>query len=198
MHSQSTAALSQYKRFLLHLGSLSDASWKLLEETLEVRSVRKNECIVEEGKTCKFIDYIHAGCFRTYHLTHDGRETTTALNTESSFVTDMKSLSQGLPSELFIEALEPSVVVRLYKAKLIGLYKEAQELETLGRRILETMVVASDQWKQMYTLYAPQERYAFMLSKAPELLNRVSLQHVASFLGIRRETLSRIRAKKTS
>ena len=50
-------------------------------------------------------------------------------------------------------------------------------------------------WKEMYTIYNPEERYKFLMRKSPELLQKIPLQHIASFLGMRRETLSRIRSK---
>jgi CRP-like cAMP-binding protein len=109
----------------------------------------------------------------------------------------MKSLSQLTPSHLNITANEISVVIRLYKEKLIALYDQSIELQTLGRAILESMVVNESTWKEMYTLYDPKERYEFLLARAPEIILRFPLQHIASFLGIRRETLSRIRGKLT-
>jgi hypothetical protein len=58
------------------------------------------------------------------------------------------------------------------------------------------MVVAENEWKEMYTLYDPQKRYAFLMEKDPQFFVRVPLQYIASFLGIRRETLSRMRSKR--
>ena len=185
----------QYKSVLMSHCSFSLESWHLLESILEIKETSKGELTLHEGKTCRFIDFIHTGSFRTYYL-NDGLEITTAIATEDSFITDMKSLSSETPSVLNIQSLEPSVVVRLFKEKLIHLYKQSAELQTVGRAILESMIVAENEWKEMYTLYDPQKRYAFLMQKAPQFFARVPLQYIASFLGIRRETLSRMRSRK--
>lgn len=184
-----------YKSVLMSHCSFSLESWHLLESILEIKETSKGELTLHEGKTCRFIDFIHTGSFRTYYL-NDGLEITTAIATEDSFITDMKSLSSETPSVLNIQSLEPSVVVRLFKEKLIHLYKQSAELQTVGRAILESMIVAENEWKEMYTLYDPQKRYAFLMQKAPQFFARVPLQYIASFLGIRRETLSRMRSRE--
>ena len=166
-----------------------------MESILEIKEISKGELTLQEGKTCRFIDFIHSGSFRTYYL-NEGLETTTAIATEDSFITDMKSLSSETPSVLNIQSLEPSIVVRLFKEKLIRLYKQSAELQNVGRAILESMIVAENEWKEMYTLYDPQKRYVFLMQKAPQFFARVPLQYIASFLGIRRETLSRMRSRK--
>lgn len=160
---------------------------ELLESILEIKEIGKSELSLYEGKTCRFIDFIHLGSFRTYHL-NDGLETTTAIATEGISITDMKSLSTDTPSVVNMQALEPSIVVRIYKEKLIQLYQRSAELQSVGRAILESMIVAENEWKEMYTLYDPKKRYDFLMQKAPQFFARVPLQYIASFLGIRRET----------
>ena len=187
--------LQHYRSVLHSYCAFSLEAWELLESILEIRDVSKGELSLKEGKTCRFIDFIHVGSFRTYYL-NDGLETTTAISIEGLFITDMKSLSSETASNLNIQALEPAVIVRLYKEKLINLYKQSAELQTVGRAILESMVVAENEWKEMYTLYDPQKRYTFLMQKAPQFFARVPLQYIASFLGIRRETLSRMRSRR--
>lgn len=130
------------------------------------------------------------------HLKED-EEVTTALYTEGVCITNMKSLATKQPSSIFIQTLEDSVVVKLSKDELIALYEQAPELQGVGRVLTECMIAEETEWREIYTIYNPEERYKFLLKKAPVLLQKVPLQYVASYLGIRRETLSRIR-KKTS
>ncbi len=123
----------------------------------------------------------------------DGEDITTGIYLEGICLTNMKSLTTATPSHIYLQALEDSVTARLYKDSLIDIYEKSAELQSVGRAILEGMIVEENEWKEMYTLYDPEERYKFLLQKSPEIIQRVSLQYVASFLGIRRETLSRIR-----
>lgn len=185
---------SQFKTFIETQGKFAESTWRLLETVLEKHEIQKGEQILSEGQVCRHIDYVNKGSFRVYY-NRDGSEITTALYCENVCVTDMKSLSQQIPSEVNVIANENSVVIRLYKDKLIGLYSQSTELQSVGRAILESMIVNESAWKEMYTLYDPSERYEFLIRKAPLFILRFPMQHIASFLGIRRETLSRIRAK---
>lgn len=195
MRADPKEVLLHYKSVLASYCPFSLEAWNLLETILEIKEISKGELTLQEGKTCRFIDFIHKGCFRTYYL-NDGLETTTAIATEGVCITDMKSLSAVTPSNLNIQAIEPSVIIRLFKEKLVALYQQSAELQMLGRAILESMIIAENEWKEMYTLYDPQKRYTFLMEKAPQFFARVPLQYIASFLGIRRETLSRMRSRR--
>lgn len=191
------ADVLKFKEFIKAQGTFSENTWPLLESVVERHEVDKGDATVKDGQVCRFIDFIASGSFRV-HYNKDGEEVTTALYTEGVCITDMTSLSQLIPSKLNITANEKSVVIRLFKDKLISLYDKSPELQALGRAILESMVVNESAWKEMYTLYDPTERYEFLIKKAPEFVLKFPLQHIASFLGIRRETLSRIRGRGTN
>lgn len=187
-------SLLRFKSFIQTHQSFSEETWLLLSSILEFHAVRKSTIIVAEGQVCRFIDYIDYGSLRSYH-NNDGEEVTTGMHLEGICVTNMASLSKGEPSKLTIEANEDSGLVRLHKDRLIALYQQSSELQSIGRAVLESMVVEENSYKEMYALYTPEERYQFLTTRTPALTLRFSLQHIASFLGIRRETLSRIRSK---
>jgi CRP-like cAMP-binding protein len=185
-----------YNNHVRTFAAFNADTWKLIEGILEICEFQKGQYSLEEGKTCRHIDFIYKGSFRAF-TNKDGIDITTGLYLEDICLTNMKSLSTSTPSHLYLQALEDSITARLYKDQLIGLYDQSSELQSLGRSILEGMIIAENEWKEMYTLYDPEERYKFLLGKSPELLQRVSLQYIASFLGIRRETLSRIRSRSS-
>ena len=195
MNIDAATVFSNYRSCIARHLDFRNETWLLLEEILEINVIPKNSYTLEEGKVCRFIDFLYKGSFRAVH-NKNGTAITTAIYTEGECITNMKSLSALIPSETYLQALEESVVARLYKEDLIKLYSLSQELQSMGRAILESMLVTENDWKQMYSLYDPAERYDFLENKAPQVLQRVPLQYIASFLGIRRETLSRIRAKR--
>lgn len=185
---------SSYKKHISTFTSFSNETWELIESVLNVREFKKGEYSLEEGKVCRHIDFIYQGSFRAYS-NKDGEDITTGLYLEGICLTNMKSLSAASASHLYLQALEDSITARLYKEELIGLYEKSAALQAVGRAILEGMIVEENDWKEMYTLYDPEERYKFLMQKSPAIIQRISLQYVASFLGIRRETLSRIRSR---
>lgn len=190
----SASIYSAYKNHIRSYASFKDETWELIESILSIKECRKGEYIVEEGKICRHIDFIYKGSFRAFS-NKDGEDITTGIYLEGICLTNMKSLTTVTPSHIYLQALEDSVTARLYKESLIGIYEKSAELQSVGRAILEGMIIEENEWKEMYTLYDPEERYKFLLTKSPEIIQRVSLQYVASFLGIRRETLSRIRSR---
>lgn len=192
----STHIFASYKKHIGSYASFKDETWDLIESVLSVKEFKKGEYTVEEGKICRHIDFIYKGAFRAFS-NKDGEDITTGLYLEGICLTNMKSLTTVTASHIYLQALEDSVTARLYKDSLIALYEKSAELQSLGRAILEGMIIEENEWKEMYTLYDPEERYKFLLQKSPEILQRISLQYVASFLGIRRETLSRIRSRSS-
>lgn len=189
------SSFDRFKSFIKKHQSFSDETWDLLRGILEFHTVNRSDIIVREGDVCRFIDYIDYGSLRSYYDT-DGEEVTTGLHLDGICVTNMGSLSKEQPSKLTIQANENSGLVRLYKDRLIALYSQSPELQSIGRAVLESMVVEESSYKEMYSLYTPEERYQFLTNRFPALPLRFSTQHIASFLGIRRETLSRIRSKR--
>ena len=192
MSAQTTEIFAAFRK---HIESLSDCkaeTWNLIESVLSVRQFQKGDYSLQEGKICRHIDFIYQGSFRAFG-NKDGEEKTTGLYMEGICLTNMKSLSNQSPSQTYLQALEPSCTARLYKNDLIALYEKSAELQAVGRAILENMIIEENEWKEMYTLYDPEERYRFLMQKSPLFIQRISLQYIASFLGIRRETLSRIR-----
>jgi len=190
----SSKPLQHFHKFLQDHGVISASTWETLQTILREVPVRKSEVTVAEGSICRHIDFIAVGSFRSFVLKEDA-EVTTGLFLEGELITSMKSIANFSPSPVALQALEDSVVVRFTKEGMIGLYGIAPEMQQLGRLILERLVIEENEWKEMFTLYNPEERYRFLLKKSPGLIQRVPLSYIASFLGMRRETLSRIRRR---
>ena len=186
--------LLDFRAYIQSKVAIQDDLWQVMTEAMKVVKVHKGERLLEKGVVCKHIYFIYKGAFRFLYL-KDEEEITTALYTKGVCMTNMKSLATLQPSSIIIQSLEDGIIVRMGKEFLIQLYKKATGLEAVGRVITEHMVAEDMEWKEMYTIYNPEQRYQFLLKKSPEILQKVPLQYVASFLGMRRETLSRIRGR---
>jgi CRP-like cAMP-binding protein len=173
---------------------VADHLWLLMTSAMQISSYRKGELLLEEGAVCRHIYFVYKGSFRFLYL-KENEEVTTGLFTEGICMTNMKSLTTLQPSTVFIQTLDDAIVVKINKEALIALYKQAPEIEGIGRVILEHMLADDADWKEIYTIYSPEERYHFLLKKAPQIIQQIPLQYIASYLGMRRETLSRIRSR---
>ena len=182
------------KEALFGLGKLPEPEWEIFQPILRQELIDKGGFLLEEGGVCRGIHFIEKGAVRTYRLL-DGKEVNTSFQFEQDFVCELESLSSGMPSGQFIQTLEATETIFIPKAPLTGLYQTSPSFQELGRTILERIAVTEQRYSSLFTLYSPEERYSYVLQRYPHLIQRVPLQHLASYLGVARETLSRIRKR---
>jgi CRP-like cAMP-binding protein len=125
----------------------------------------------------------------------DGKEINTDFVFENNFTTNLKSLRLAIPSDTTIQAGELSTIYEFDKNILLSLYKESPEIESFGRKLLEQLLIAQEEHIHLFKIFKPEERYRYLQTNNPEILQRVSLSQISSYLGVARETLSRIRKK---
>lgn len=183
--------------YIRSLTSFSDTSWELLQPALTERKFRKNDFLLKQGQVCNSLFYVDKGYCRSYY-TIDGSIKNTGFCFENEIATNVSSFGTGQKSEFNIVACEPLAAVVFDKEKLFNLAKEVREVETLGRSCLRLFAIKQEEFANLSKFYGPQERLEYMEKEHPEMLQRVSLSQLASFLGVARETLSRIRKRRTS
>ncbi len=182
--------------FLRSLTSFSDESWALLQPALEERELRKNDFLLKEGDICSSLFYIVEGYCKSYYDI-DGEIKNTGFFFENEIATNIQSFGSGEKSKFNIIACETMTVVIFAKEKLFEIAKQSLEVEALGRSCIRLYATKQEELLTVFQLYSAQERLEYLESKKPEILKRVSLSQIASFLGVKRETLSRIRRRRT-
>jgi CRP-like cAMP-binding protein len=174
---------------------LSDAEWLDFQEGLTKEVVLKKDCLLKENETCDFVAFVQEGMFRFYNL-HDGQEKITAFFFSGDFVTNYRSFLTRTPSAHYIEALEDSLVYRIKLLHLQQLYDKHQNIERLGRLIAEKLYLTVAHRLDSFMFNSPAERYDELVKRNSKLLSKIPQYMIASYLGIKPETLSRIRARK--
>ncbi|MVM41149.1 cyclic nucleotide-binding domain-containing protein [Spirosoma sp. HMF3257] len=159
---------------------LQEDSWLLLKNVLVEHQLAKSDLLLQPGQVCKHIFFLQTGLLRSFYL-KEGEERNVAFTLENGFVTDLKSLRSAQPSDLSIQALEPSTLVSIPKNDLLQLYERSHQLEAFGRRLLENLLEEQEEYATWFTLYSAKERYTQLVKKQPALVQRVSLGHLASF-----------------
>ncbi len=173
---------------------LSNESWEILSGCISAHTYKKGEILLKEGEVCQAIYFIATGyCQSSFN--QDGKTVNTAFFFENDFATNIKSLINGTSSDYEIRACESVQVFKLDRLSLLSAYKKSGEIESFGRRLLEMMVSRQEAELHDLKLLTPQQRYEKLILTQPELLQRVSLTRLSSYLGVSRETLSRIRGK---
>jgi len=153
----------------------------------------KDGWLLREGQTARCIYYIESGLVRSVQL-HDGREVNLDFSLEGDYVTHLRSLRSQTAADYALQAMEPVSLVELGAEALRELYSKFPEIESFGRQIVEGLLMRQETQAHLFRLQSPAERYRYMADRLPALLQRVSLTNLASYLGVSRETLSRIRA----
>ena len=132
------------------------------------------------------------------HYNKDGRNVTTGFLTKGAFVTPLSSFLNRRPATYTLETLEPTTLYRIHYDDLRELFRRSHVFEHVSRESTLDSLAALESRLYALQFYLAQERYENFLTQFPDLVNRISLTHVASYLGISPETLSRIRANLTN
>lgn len=161
---------------------------------LDVKKFKKKEFLLQEGKVCNKITFINSGCVRLFYNV-DGEENTVQFFLENSWYTDYASFLTGQPTIENVQALENCEVVQFKKEDLYKLYNEMPIFEKVGRVFAENAFLSLSRLNRMKTNEEPEERYLNLIKQRPELVQRIAQHYIASYLGIKPESLSRIRKR---
>ncbi|MCH4148259.1 MAG: Crp/Fnr family transcriptional regulator [Prevotella sp.] len=164
----------------------------VLESILVPRKYLKGQMLLSEGDVCKDILYIARGLVRQYYF-KNGKELTEHLSVEGGIVMCIESLFKEEPTRLQIEALEPTLVYALPKARLEQVALHNSNIQILYRKILEESLILSQVHADLVRFEAAQDRYQKMCKLMPQVVMRAPLVYVASYLQMTPETLSRVR-----
>ena len=180
-----------FKYFEKYL-SLTKESKSALEKVCSTLTIKKGENLQNFGQTCKTIYFIKSGVARIYYY-KDGVDITESFSFEGDIIARVESLFTGNPSQKAIQVLEDTEIVAINAVQLFKLYDTHPQIERLFRLIFEAGYVETVKRIESIQFHTAEERYQGLLQK-PNLLQRIPLKHIASFLGITQVSLSRIRA----
>ncbi|MET3018166.1 Crp/Fnr family transcriptional regulator [Flavobacterium hydatis] len=164
------------------------------KKILKLRVIKKNEHLLVEGDVCNYGVFIAQGCLRYYYLL-DGVESTGNFFFENDWYTDFDSFLYGNPSQQNIEALEDCVLYLVYKQDFDKLAEERPIFNLFLRQMMERSIKGLTGRNKAMTLLSHEERYLQFIKYCPKVMERVSLKYIATYLGVKPESLSRIRTR---
>ena len=186
-----TLLFKYFKKF----NPLSKEAENAISEISSIVSIKKNKDLQPIGHSCKTIYFINKGIARIYYF-KDGIDITESFSFESNIIARVESLFTGKPSRKAIQILEDAEVVAINSGQLFKLYDTFPEIERLFRKIFEAAYVDTVNRIEGIQFHSAEERYKALINQAPNILQRVPLKHVASYLGITQVSLSRIRGHR--
>ncbi len=187
--------MEQLFTYFRKFNSLSKEAEEAIAEISSSITIKKNIDLQAIGHTCKTIYFIKKGVARIYYL-HDGIDITENFFFENNIIARVESLLTGKPSRKAIQILEDAEIISINANALFELYDRFPEIERLFRKIFEAAYVDTVNRIEGMQFHTAEERYKALLHEAPDVLKRIPLKYVASYLGITQVSLSRIRAHR--
>ncbi len=153
---------------------------------------KKGEYLSREGQVCTKLMIVESGILRSFY-NKDAEQLTTYFNIEGTIATALRSYLKEVPAHENIQALTDVELFYIEKKDMNKLYDEIPSWNKIGRLLMEILYVKMEERSISLQHDSAKERYINFLTEFPNVVNRIPLQYIASFLGITPETLSRIR-----
>ena len=175
--------------------NISEKDCARLIQLFEPLEVKKNEHLFRSGQIARYVYFIDEGCLRQYYINTNGEERTIYFKVEEGWCSELVSFLDNKPTELNLQALEDSKLQIINQKNWIYAVTQVQSF-TLGfiRAQQDTNYMLKKRLAEA-TVETPQEKYLRFIKEEPLLMQRIPLYHIASYLAMTPETLSRIRKK---
>ena len=173
--------------------TLTHEELDVLESLVVPIKYGKGEKILQEGEICRNISYIERGLIRQFYF-KNGKEVTEHLGVDHSIFMCIESLFKEEPTRLQVEALEPTLVYALPKARLEAAAMRNVNIQMLYRKILEESLIQSQIHADLVRFESAPNRYKRLCDLNPQVVLRAPLTYIANYLQMTPETLSRIRS----
>lgn len=174
------------------IGGLSQENEKILMTSIKKVCIKGKTVLQKEGKISNKIFIVEEGIVRAFYF-KDGKEITYSLATQNDFIGSMTSFFMQTPSNKIIETLVDSILWEFEYEKLECMFDINPELARAGRLFANYGIAYMEQRFDNMLFYTSKERYEILLKNRPEVVQKVPLGIIASYLGMTQETLSRIR-----
>jgi CRP-like cAMP-binding protein len=182
-------------RYFTSISPLSKQAQAAIAEIASEQTLNKNKELQAIGHTCKTIYFLKKGVARIYYF-KESTDITESFSFENSLVVRYESLFTSQPSKKGIQVLEDAELIAIKSTELFKLYDTHPDIERLFRKLFEAALVEQINRIESLQFHTAEERYAALLKEAPDVIKRVPLKFIASYLGITAVSLSRIRAQK--
>lgn len=175
--------------------NMTDFELSQFASRVAIKELKKKELFLQAGKVQKAIGFIVKGLVRSFFIDPNGNEITVGFYSEGHYATHYSAFIAQKSSHYSIQCLEPITIVCFSFEDQQWIYQQSPNFERYGRLITEEILKRQQARIESFIFQTAEERYLDFIEHHPALFNRISLSHLCSFLGIERQTLTRIRQK---
>jgi CRP-like cAMP-binding protein len=184
----------KFINYFSKVSPLSIEESEALITSMQTKALKKGEYLLKEGEISTNTYFVLEGCIREYILS-DGEEKTTNFFSEEQWAISLNSLSSPNSAAHNWVCIEDTIVVVGNEQKAQELFKDFPRFETISRVIMEVAFAEQKEALTSYYTDSPEQRYRKLLKTRPELVQRIPQYHIASYIGVKPESLSRIRKR---
>ncbi|MDB9961044.1 Crp/Fnr family transcriptional regulator [Oceanihabitans sp.] len=175
--------------------NLTDEEETILLSKIVHRNYLKDQYITQQGDICKTVNFIISGCTKTFYMDLEGQEHIVMFAIEDWWTSDLGSFITQTPADFNVQCIENTKLIQFNYNNLEALYKEIPKLERLFRKIIERAFVASQKRIIRNFSLTAKERYLIFKKTYPKIDQRVPQYMIASYLGVTKEFLSKIKSQ---
>jgi CRP-like cAMP-binding protein len=175
---------------------LSEEESKAITDSMVIKTFKKGTVLLKEGQISTECYFVLEGCIRQYYII-DGEEKTNNFFTEEQFVVSINSFTQKIPADHYFSCCEDTTLVVANEQKENDLYKRFPKFETISRAVMGNLFGEQQELAASYITDTPEQRYLKLLKSKPDLFQRIPQYQLASYIGVKPESLSRIRKRIT-
>lgn len=188
--------MDKFVNYFSRFSSLSAAESAAIKGNMCVRTFKKGNFLLKEGQFSIDTFFILEGCVREYRII-DGEEKTTNFFTEEQWIISMNNFTHQQPSEDYLICMEDTTVSVGNEEQAQKMFKVFPRFETIARAIIEADFAEQKKQLTSYLTDSPEQRYLNLMKTRPDIFQRVPQYQIASYIGIKPESLSRIRKRLT-
>lgn len=173
--------------------SLTSEEIEAVSKNAKIRQIKRRQFVLQENDLCKHFNFIIKGCLKMYSVDCNNKEHNIQFGVENNWLTDIGSFHSGKPTKMFIEAVEPTIIIQIEQKDIVYLFDNFPKFDRIFRIIVENNFVELQNRLLQTISSTAEERYISFISQYPNLFGRLPNTQIASYLGITPEFLSIIR-----
>lgn len=187
--------MDQFKQVVTSFVPMTDAEFNLSLPIIKKMPVKKNDCLLKQGEVSQYVYFVESGFFRMYFVDFNGNEINARFAKPNDFMVDFASFITQKGSLYCWKAMQDSTVLALDKEEIEKVYEQSPAWSKFGRLIAEYSYLQINEREEMLHFQTPEQRYETVLRQEPHLLQMISQNQLASYIGIKPESLSRLRKR---
>ncbi|MBD2768149.1 Crp/Fnr family transcriptional regulator [Hymenobacter sp. BT664] len=174
---------------------VTDEELKYLMNGLTVSELKNRQFYIQANTVQKEIGFVFSGLLRAFYTDRAGNDFSVNFISENQYATHYSAFITQNPCKYYFQCIQPSIIVNLPYEHIQNGYNQFSGLERYGRLVAENVLTAQQRRIESFLFDNAETRYLDFVKGNPDLFNRISLSYLSSYLGIERQSLTRIRKK---